>query len=520
MTFEPWKDSQPKKEKHTDRGGKKRRRGRTIEEKSPHEDTNSDSNLMSAREHEQQLVQLRIERLQLEQDTGKTTTHSTTSNETTTYTSHIDYNRAGSALIEIVSHPDLRSAHEAAGAVETIRRLLRHVGTCDGRMEMGSLRCDLNVSIAPLSNYFDDASKFNESQYLKEMRSDRAALPNQTGHRVEVKNLNSLRQIIAATEYESLRQSTSSLCNEPTGRETRTFLVKPISAQYPLGGKTFCIRSKGDAVDYRFMPEPDLPPLVLDGETLEYDGTAMSLEEYISDIMPESLEEAAERLRKDYALSDEIIGVVTRDPPAIALLDESIDIARNELSTLLKGGDEQGELKVQLDSIPTLAANLLCNDLFALVRRSALEGKDNTSDNNNDDELSGILNHPISVEFSTVGGGRLGSLIGMIAQGSITTSMAKKILTIMYKDDLTSTPQEIATANKFKVISNVDELIQLCESVVLDQENANQLEQYKLGGKNVWKIEKFFVGKIMGQSSGNAHPEKMKEALALVLARV
>lgn len=467
----------------------------------------------------QNLVQLRIERLQLEQDTGKTTTHYTTENNTTTHTSHIDYNRAGCALIEIVSHPDLRSAHEAAGAVEKIRRLLRHVGTCDGRMEMGSLRCDLNVSIAPLEDEVN-ASSDDILSYINEMRRSRSALPNNTGDRVEVKNLNSLRQIIAATEYEALRQSGSSLNDNPTGRETRTFIVKPVSPQYPLGGETFCIRSKGDAVDYRFMPEPDLPPLILDGETLGYDECSMTLEEYISDIMPESLEEAAARLSKDYGLSEEVISVIISDTPAIDLLDDAVHAARKEFHKIMDVVEGNDKLRDRMDSIPTLTANLLCNDLFALVKRSALAGIESSSLGDSEDDSQSTLNHPISVEFSKVNGERLGALVSMLVDESITTSMAKKILAIMYNDDETTTPQQIAEVNKFRVIADMDELVALCESVVLDQKNANQLEQYRLGGKNMWKIEKFFVGKIMGNSGGNAHPEKMKEALALVLKRV
>jgi aspartyl-tRNA(Asn)/glutamyl-tRNA(Gln) amidotransferase subunit B len=388
-------------------------------------------------------------------------------------------------------------------------------------MEKGSLRCDLNVSIAPILDCFEtaDTLDFDVLRYLTEIRCNRTGLPRDTGHRVEVKNLNSLRQITAATEYEALRQSASSLNNNPTGRETRTFIVKPVSSQYPLGGETFCIRSKGDAVDYRFMPEPDLPPLVLDGPTLGYDDEVNSLEKYIRDIMPESLEEAAARLSKVYKLNDEVIRVITGDPLAIALLDESVDIAKNELSNLMRTDDEKLPIGDKIDSIPTLTANWLCNDLFALVKRSALGGKDGTS-GTNDDELSSTLIHPISVEYSTVDGKRLGSLIAMLVHGSITTSMAKKILSIMYKDDMVSTPQEIAKVNKYQVISNTNALVELCESVVFHPKNASQLDQYKIGGKNVWKIEKYFVGKIMEQSGGNAHPEKMKEALSLILSRI
>ena len=177
----------------------------------------------------------RIERIQLEQDTGKTTMMT---RKDGTIDSLVDFNRAGCALIEIVFHPDLRSSIQAATTVETLRNLLRHIGTCDGKMEEGSLRCDLNVSIAPVDG---------EGDILK-----------RTGKRVEVKNLNSLRQIQVAAEYEAIRQVKALLDEKPTDQETRTFEVK--------SGKTIVMRTKEGAKDYRFMPEPDLPPIILSRE--------------------------------------------------------------------------------------------------------------------------------------------------------------------------------------------------------------------------------------------------------------
>ena len=450
-------------------------------------------------------VELRIERIQLEQDTGKTTTHTIRNGDdknTKITKSYIDYNRAGSALIEIVSHPDLRSAHEASGAVEHIRKLLKHVGSCDGRMEEGSLRCDLNVSIAPI---LDDESEdtTNSSIY------NRHKLPVDTGERVEVKNLNSLRQIIAATEYEALRQSTLAQNSTLTGRETRTWNVKPTSETHPLGGETFCIRAKGDAIDYRFMPEPDLPPLVLDGEKLGCGSDKkLSLDEYIDMHMPESAEDAKSRLVDEYGLTEDVAAVITGDPPAIALFGLTVETAKSELESTRSEDIDKADMK----KLSTLAANWLCNDLFALVKKSAVKDIDEGSE--------GGLNHPISVEYSTVDGQRLGALIAMLANNLLTTPMAKKVLNIMYEEeDSHSHPKDIAKVNGWEVISDMEALIQLCESVVLDSTNASQLEQYKLGGKKVWKIEKFFVGKIMGVSKGNAHPERMKEALSIVLSQ-
>jgi len=488
---------------------KKRRRGGSLNDDKVNVDQKQmqDNKSSSSTTNIIEPVELRIERIQLEQDTGKTTTHTVLNDDDTMITkSYIDYNRAGRALIEIVSHPDLRSAHEASGAVEHIRKLLKHVGSCDGRMEEGSLRCDLNVSIAPIVD--DERNEDTTNSNI----DDRQELPLNTGERVEVKNLNSLRQIITATEYEALRQSALAQNCKPTGRETRTWSVKPTSETHPLGGETFCIRAKGDAIDYRFMPEPDLPPLVLDGETLGYGSSDknMSLEEYIDMHMPESAEDAKLRLVSEYGLTEDVAAVITGDPPAIALFELTVETAKSELeSTRSEEIDKAADMK----KLSTLAANWLCNDLFALVKKSAVRDIDESSE--------GGLNHLISVEYSTVDGQRLGALIAMLVNDLLTTPMAKKVLAIMYdEEEIQSHPKDIAKVNGWEVISDMETLIQLCQSVVLDSKNAGQLEQYKLGGKKVWKIEKFFVGKIMGASKGNAHPERMNEALSIVLSKV
>lgn len=454
---------------------KKRRRGsaESTDAKTKNEE------VLSLKEHfEPKPVELRIERVQLEQDTGKTTTHASTGDNGQTITkSNIDYNRAGCALIEIVSCPDLRSAHEAAGAVERIRRLLKHIGSCDGRMEAGSLRCDLNVSIAPLTN--------GESL-------PRYELPPGNGQRVEVKNLNSLRQIIAATEFEALRQSRLALSSMPTGRETRTFHVEPVSESYPLGGETFCIRAKGDAVDYRFMPEPDLPPLILDKETLGF-----SLQQYIERNMPEMPEGAAARIITAYGLSEDVAGIISNDPPAVGFFEDAVSSARLEI---VDGVDPA--------SVPTLVANWLCNDLYALVRRKVLEAKNHPEEDNTPEE--------ITVELSSVDGNRLGQLVALVANETLTSSMAKRVLSTMFNEDSPSSPSDIATANGWRIIKDMDTLVELSQSVVFDPQNASQLRQFK-DGKKIWKIEKFFIGKIMAASKGNAHPELLKEALKTAL---
>ncbi len=455
-------------------------------------------------------VQLRIERIQIEQDTGRTIVGSSSSSSSSSHYSYVDHNRTGCALIEIVSHPDLRSAHEAAGAVSRIRKLLQMADVCDGKMEEGSLRCDLNVSIAPIISHteYDVAGDDKHDSVGEDRRSvgdsDRLELPPYTGHRVEVKNLNSIRQIIAATEYEALRQSKLALMGTPTGRETRTLVV----GTGGVGDETICIRTKGDAIDYRFMPEPDLPPLILDEETL-----GCSLEEYVDKLrmdLGESPEDAASRLVQDYGVSTDVAGVITGDPRAILLFEDTVKYAKSELISLNKSdADGKGEVViVDSNALSIMAANWMCNDLFALVKASTSDG--------------GKSQSPESlVDYSNIDGQRLGALIAMVAHGSLTSSMAKKVLSIMFIEGKQDHPKDIVMANGWQVIYDKETLIQLCNSVVFDPKNSSQLDQYKTGeeGKK-WKIEKYFAGKIMAASRGNAHPKLMKESLSLVMKKV
>lgn len=421
-----------------------------------------------------------IDRIQIEQDTGKTITNvSSSKNEdepfSTTSTSLVDFNRAGCALVEIVFNPDLRSANDAAAVVTTLRDLLKHIGTCDGRMEEGSLRCDLNVSVAPLdtSTLDDDAEPIDaENPFL-------ACLPPGTGHRVEVKNLNSMKQVVAAAEYEAKRQVAALLDGNPTERETRTFEVKT--------GKTVVIRAKEGAVDYRFTPEPDLPPLVLNGNVL--DG-ATSIADFVAARMPELPEATVERLQSDYGLSEDVALVITGDPPAIAMYDEAVGVAHATLS-----------MDANNKRLSKLVSNWLCNDLFGLVKNSAQD----------EDEAS--------IEQSTVSAKQLGELVALIEKDVVSTSQGKRILAAMFKeeDELGKSPQDISEERGWKVISDMEQLKDLCRNVVTDAKHESQLEQYKIGGKHVRKMTKFFIGKAMGASRGNAHPEILQDALDEVL---
>jgi aspartyl-tRNA(Asn)/glutamyl-tRNA(Gln) amidotransferase subunit B len=405
---------------------------------------------------------VRIERIQLEQDTGKTILATTRQDETE---SLVDFNRAGSALIEIVFAPDLRSAREAATAVETLRNLLKHIGTCNGKMEEGSLRCDLNVSIAQV----DD---MNGDDVL-----------SRAGSRVEVKNLNSLRQILKAAEYEAIRQVKQLQEGEPTSQETRTYDVK--------SGRTKVIRTKEEAKDYRFMPEPDLPPIVLDQDT--FDG--VTVEAFLEEKLPELPDEARKRLVEEYNLSEYLANVVTGDLPAIKLLDDAIEAACQSM-------DEQ-----HYKRIPDAVANFLCNEVFALVRERQNEQKHDGTDG--DDSAK---------SYSVISGTQLGELVVLKEEGNISNTMAKQILQILYNEEPGKSPRQIADERGFRLITDKDTLAQFCRQAI--EANPAELEKYKQGGKFARKMIKFFVGKSMAASRGNAHPERLSEVLEEVLGEI
>ena len=423
---------------------------------------------------------LRIERVQLEQDTGKTLADAYINPITNQKESLVDFNRAGRALIEVVSHPDLRSSTQAATAFETLRSLFKHIGTCDGKMEEGSLRCDLNVSIAPIldTNNTDNVLSL-------------------TGNRVEVKNLNSLRQVQQAAEYEALRQS-KAFQENPTAQETRTFDVKR--------NRTKVIRTKEGAKDYRFMPEPDLPPLLLNEKALGFH----TVEEFLQSNLPELPDDARERLRQTYGLSEYLTGVITSDPPAIAFFDASVLEAKSQLN---KNTMSDREMR----KIPETAANLLCNELFALVREFEMQrliedGLVETGGGANDS----------SMRFSRVTGNQLGEVVALLLEGVISNTMAKQLLRVLYSEAMEesseASPRKVAKERGFQLITDAEELAALCHKAI--DSSPKEMEKYKMGGKFATKITKFLLGKAMGASRWNAHPERLNEVLEEVLEEV
>jgi aspartyl-tRNA(Asn)/glutamyl-tRNA(Gln) amidotransferase subunit B len=219
----------------------------------------------------------------------------------------------------------------------------------------------------------------------------------------------------------------------------------------------------------------------------------MDLDTFLATALPELPEDARKRLHNDYGLSDYMANVVTGDPPAIQLFDDAVAESRNQL-------EENSS-----NNAPESVANLLCNELFALVREhEGHEATDADSEN--------------SVKYSKVSAKQLGEVVALLEEGTISNTMAKQLLRILYTEDIDREPRVVANEKGFQLITDPDELAVICREVIDD--SPEELERYKLGGKFARKITKFFLGKAMAASRGNAHPERLNEVLMEVLQEV
>lgn len=499
----------------------KDKRGRREKSRNEQEDNNNEDEM---RERcASTFFRTNIERIQLEQDTGRTKIHTHTNQKSSL--SLFDFNRSGSALVEVVFRPDIRSSKDAMTVVSTLRDLLRYVGTCDGKMEDGSLRCDLNVSIASIdSNYDSDIDHINNDKGNPFQKY----LPPNTGKRVEVKNLNSVKQIGMAVEYEVLRQVRKVVLEKKR-------VIKATRMWDGKGKKTVRSREKGGEREYRFMREPDLRDLVLDKEVLE----GKTLGEFLSDHLPALPEEEISRLITQYGLSEKMALIISSDRSVICMFENTVEVARQRLlnrtkqtnqSKISKGfdldfwgmhddvvinvKDQRASMSTSLDYVAVAVANWLCNDLFALVKESS----DRRNEWNDVDESG--LNHPISMQYSNVTATRLGELLALVLSEMISTTQGKRILKIMFEEDLKLSPAEIMELRGWRMIKDPIELRDLCRCIVMNPSNSKQLDLYRKSGKHVKKITKYFAGKVMMASDGNAHPERMNIALESVLKEI
>lgn len=352
-----------------------------------------------------------IERLHLEQDAGKSMHDQHPSK------SYIDLNRSGVALMEIVSKPEMRSAEEAGAYIKKLRTIIRYLGTCDGNMEEGSLRCDVNLSVRPVGE-------------------------ERLGTRTETKNVNSVRNVMLAIEYEARRQIEELEVGRAIVQETRLW--------DPGRGETRSMRSKEEAHDYRYFPDPDLLPLKL----------TEALIGELEAALPELPDAKRARFIDQYGLS-------TYDAAVL-----SAERARADyFEAVAKGRDAK------------LAANWVIVELLGVL---------NKADKDIDDS-------PVSAKA-------LGELVGLIADNTISGRIAKDVFAAMV--DTGESPAAIVEAEGLKQVTDTGAIEAMIDEVLA--KNEDKVTQYR-SGKD--KLFGFFVGQVMKASGGKANPGAVNEIL-------
>ena len=352
-----------------------------------------------------------IERLHLEQDAGKSI-HDIDPQNTL-----VDLNRSGVALMEIVSKPDLRSLDEVNAYIKKLRSIMRYLGTCDGNMQEGSLRADVNVSVR----------KKGETEL---------------GTRCEIKNVNSIKFMQMAIDYEANRQVDILEEGGSIDQETRLFDTKK--------NETRSMRTKEDAHDYRYFPDPDLLPLELNNDFINE----------IKKEIPELPDEKKKRFIDKFNLSP---------------YEANILVSDIETSKYFENVSKNSDVK--------LATNWITGELFALLNNKSIE----------------ITESPITSE-------NLAKLINLIKDGTISGKIAKTVFEIMA--DSGKDPKKIVEEKGLKQQSDPKELEKIIDKVISD--NPKNVEAYK-SGKD--KLFGFFVGQVMKQSNGKANPQLVNEIL-------
>ena len=352
---------------------------------------------------------IRIERLHLEQDAGKSL------HDQHPEFSFVDLNRSGVALMEIVSMPDISSADEAQSYIKKLRSIMRYLGTCDGNMEEGSLRADINVSVRKPGD--------------------------ELGTRCEIKNVNSIKFIGQAIDYEARRQIELIEDSKEIDQETRLF--------DPKKGETRTMRSKEEAHDYRYFPDPDLLPLSFSENIIKE----------IKSELPELPDNKKERFQKEYSLS-------AYDSN---LLVSEIEIAEF-FEAVAKGRD------------PKIAANWITGEYFAAMNKLDFS----------------IVDSPVSID-------NLSKLIKLIEENIISTRIAKDVFEIMLENN--QDPEEIVEREGLKQVSDSEELEKIIDNIILN--NPDQVEAVKLKPKLIG----WFVGQVMKETNGKANPKLVNDLL-------
>ena len=355
---------------------------------------------------------IRITRAHLEEDAGKSL------HEDFEGLTGIDLNRAGTPLLEIVSEPDLSSPEEAVAYLKKIHSIIRYLEISDGNMAEGSMRCDANVSLRKKGS--------------KEL-----------GTRTETKNVNSFKFVEKAIQHEIRRQMKVLESGKRVTQETRLY-DSQLDETRPM-------RSKEFANDYRYFPEPDLLPVILDEDFIKS----------VKDLMPELSEEKEKRFIREYKLSDYDANVLSVDPNLSNFFEEVVVRSRN----------------------PKLSANWIMGELSAFLNKENL-----------------------SILETKVDSINLGNLLSRIEDSTISGKIAKEVFEEMWNSK--KSPDEIIQEKGLKQVTDSSEIEQIINQVL--EQNQSQLEQYKSGKV---KLFGFFVGQVMKASRGKANPEQVNKLL-------
>ena len=362
-----------------------------------------------------QTKHVRLTRIHMEEDAGKSLHEGFADSDRRTY---LDFNRAGVPLIEIVSEPDMRSASEAAAFFEKLRQILVWLGVNDGNMEEGSLRCDANVSIRRVGD-------------------------QQLGTKAEVKNVNSFRYLQKALEYEIERQIDVVEHGGRVVQETRLF----DAAQ----GRTYSMRSKEQAHDYRYFPEPDLPPLVVAAE--RRDRIAKSL--------PELPEARMDRFIREYGIPEYDANLLTQT----------------------RGLADYFEAVARASGNPKAASNWIMGELLRTMKE-----------------------RDVSIEQVPLTAAALAGLINVVDRGTISSTVAKDVFAKMYESGRSA--DEIVQAEGLAQTSDADALIRFVRDAISASPDA--VDQVRKGRNNAFG---FLVGHVMKASKGKANPKVVNDLL-------
>lgn len=363
-----------------------------------------------------------ITRVHMEEDTGKTTHQGATGRIHDAEYALVDFNRAGVPLVEIVSEPDIRSPEEAGAYLRALRSTLESLDVSDVRMEEGSLRCDANVSIRP-----EGTEAF--------------------GTRVEIKNMNSIRSLERAIRYEVERQTEAIEAGENVAQETRHWSEND--------GKTISMRSKEEAFDYRYFPEPDIPPLEPADDWIEG----------IRATLPELPADRKERYASALGLKPAQASILSLDR-GLATFFESV--------LAIDGTDA------------VAAANWLTQDVSGMLNEHSL----------------GITDAPVTPQH-------VADLVRLTTDDSVSGQGAKAVLADLFDNpDLARTIEQILDAKGLRQVSDTGELGAICDAVI--EGNPDQVAQFRSGKE---AIIGFLVGQVMKQSGGSANPKLARELL-------